>query len=123
MYSQYSDFCLYAFLSLLKCLTEAGLQSRTCITLNEAGLQSRTCITDDRKHAIHKIFLGRKPCGSVQLETFRYTWGKDTEMELRGMECEGGDYTELDEAVWSVGGFCDNLDTIKIKNFLISKIH
>lgn len=44
-------------------------------------------------------------------------------MELRGMECEGGDCTELAEAVWSVGGFCDNLDTMKIKNFLISKIH
>ena len=44
-------------------------------------------------------------------------------MELRGMECEGDDFTELTEAVWSVGGFCNNLDTMKIKNFLISKIH
>jgi len=60
----------------------------------------------------------------------RYSWrhlgilgGEDTEMELRGMECEGDDFTELTEAVWSVGGFCNNLDTMKIKNFLISKIH
>lgn len=59
----------------------------------------------------------------MQLETFRYTWEDNTEMELRGMGCEGGDYTELAEAVWSVGGFCDNLDTMKIKNFLFSKIH
>jgi len=44
-------------------------------------------------------------------------------MEHRDMQCEGGDYTELAEAVLSVGGFCDNLDTMKIKNFLISKIH
>jgi hypothetical protein len=44
-------------------------------------------------------------------------------MELRGTECEGGGYTELAGAVWSVGSFCDNLDTIKMKKFLISKIH
>lgn len=44
-------------------------------------------------------------------------------MGLRGMECEDGDYTDLAEAVQSVGGFCDNLDAMKMKNFLISKIH
>lgn len=44
-------------------------------------------------------------------------------MGLRGTECEGGDYTDLAEAVWSVDGFCDNLGTMKMKNFLISKIH
>ena len=44
-------------------------------------------------------------------------------MELRGVECEGGDYTELAEAVQSVGGFCDSLDTVKMKNLLISTIH
>jgi predicted nucleic-acid-binding Zn-ribbon protein len=43
-------------------------------------------------------------------------------MEFIGMECEGCDYTELAEAVWSVGGFCGNVDTMKM-NFLISKIH
>lgn len=43
-------------------------------------------------------------------------------MELRGMECESGDCTELAEAVWSVGGFCNNLDNMKMINFLISKI-
>lgn len=56
------------------------------------------------------------------METFRYTWEEDTKIGLRGMECEGGDYIELAEAVWSVGGFCDNLDTVKMKNFLSSKI-
>jgi hypothetical protein len=51
------------------------------------------------------------------------TWEEDTEMELRGVECEGGDYTELAEAMWSAGGFCGNVDTMKMKNFLINKIH
>jgi hypothetical protein len=37
-------------------------------------------------------------------------------MELGGIECEGGDKTELARATWSVG-FCDYLDTVK-KEFL-----
>ena len=33
-------------------------------------------------------------------------------MKLRGIECEGGDETELARVVWSVG-FCDYLDAVK----------
>ena len=39
------------------------------------------------------------------METFRYAWEQDTETEVRGMECEGGDCTELAEAVWSLDGY------------------